>query len=71
MGESAYYNYVTDDVFIPTLSLMEKIDVKDAYWVMCPYTSNSYMMRFMNSDGFILHTDITNPKGVRAALRIK
>ncbi len=71
MGETAYYNYVEDEVFIPTLSIMDDIDVKDAYWVMCPYTSNTYMSRFMNSDGFILHTDIKNEKGVRAAIRIK
>ncbi len=71
MGETAYYHYVEDDVFIPTLSIMNDIDTKEAYWVMCPYTSNSYMERFMNSDGFILHTDVKNEKGVRAAIRIK
>lgn len=71
MGETAYHNYVEDEVFIPTLSVMDDIDVKDAYWVMCPYTSNTYMSRFMNSDGFILHTDVKSEKGVRAALRIK
>ena len=71
MGETAYHNYVEDEVFIPTLSIMDDIDVGDAYWVMCPYTSNTYMSRFMNSDGFILHTDVKNEKGVRAAMRIK
>lgn len=71
MGETAYHNYVEDTVFIPTLPIMDDIDVKDPYWVMCPYTSNEYMSRFMNSDGFILHTDVRSEKGVRAALRIK
>ncbi|MBQ3124105.1 MAG: hypothetical protein IJC09_01620 [Clostridia bacterium] len=71
MGETAYHNYVEDEVFIPTLSVMDDIDVRTAYWVMCPYTSNTYMSRFMNSDGFILHTDVKSEKGVRAALRIK
>lgn len=71
MGETAYYNYVTDNVFVPTLSIMDEIDVDEPYWVMCPYTSNTYMSRFMNTDGFILHTDIKNEKGIRATLRIK
>lgn len=71
MGETAYHNFVEDEVFIPTLSVMDDIGVKDAYWVMCPYTSNTYMSRFMNSDGFILHTDVKNEKGVRAAICIK
>ncbi len=70
-GETAYYNYTEDTVFIPTLSMMENINVPDSYWVMCPYTSNDYMARFMNSDGFILHTDVKNEKGVRAVIRIK
>ncbi len=71
MGETAYYNYTDDWVFMPTLSMMSNIDVPDSYWIMCPYTSNDYMARFMNSDGFILHTDVRNEKGVRAAIRIK
>ena len=66
-----YYNYSDDWVFMPTLSMMGNIDVPDSYWIMCPYTSNDYMARFMNSDGFILHTDVRNEKGVRAAIRIK
>lgn len=71
MGETAYYNYSDDWVFMPTLSMMGNIDVPDSYWIMCPYTSNDYMARFMNSDGFILHTDVRNEKGVRAVIRIK
>ena len=71
MGETAYHNFVEDNVFVPTLSILEKVHSNEAYWVMCPYTSNEYMSRFMNSDGFILHTDIKNEKGVRAAIRIK
>lgn len=71
MGESAYYNYTEDLVFIPTLSMLGDLGVGDTYWIMCPYTSNDYMARFMNSDGFILHTDVKNEHGVRAALRIK
>lgn len=71
MGESAYFNYTEDFVFIPTLSMIGDLNNKEAYWIMCPYTSNDYMERFMNSDGFILHTDIKNENGVRAALRIK
>lgn len=70
-GKTAYYNYTEDEVFIPTLAMMEEADGGDSYWIMCPYTSNEYMMRFMNSDGFILHTVVGSEKGVRAAVRIK
>lgn len=70
-AETAYYAYSEDEVFMPTLSMMENIDVPDSYWIMCPYTSNDYMARFMNDDGFVLHTDVRNEKGVRAVMRIK
>ena len=70
-GEDAYYKNVTDTVFIPTLPIMSKMSRSDAYWVMCPYTSNSSMMRFMNSDGFILHTGVNNEKGIRPAQRVR
>lgn len=71
MSETAYHNYVTDEVFIPTLLSLRDISTNDSYWVMCPYTANSYMMRFMNHDGFILHTDVKNERGVRAMLRVR
>lgn len=71
MSSSAYFAYAEDKVFLPTLDMMREIDVHDSYWIMCPYTSNDYMVRFMNRDGFILHTDVTNEKGVRAVMRIK
>lgn len=71
MGKSAYYNHTEDWVFMPTLSMLGEISVNDEYWVMCPYTSNDYMARFMAKDGFILHTDVKNDKGVRAVIRIK
>ncbi len=71
MGESAYYSYIQDRVFVPTLEMMKYIDVYDSYWIMCPYTSNDYMVRFMDKDGFILHTNVKNNKGVRAVMRIK
>ena len=70
-GEDAYYKNVTDTVFIPTLPIMSKMSRSDAYWVMCPYTSNSSMMRFMNSDGFILHTGVNRELGIRPALRVR
>lgn len=71
MGDTAYYNYTEDKVFIPTLNMLNYITVPDSYWVMCPYTSNGFMERFMNEDGFILHTDVRNEKGVRAVIRIE
>ncbi len=69
LSKTAYHYYLEDDVFIPTLDMMEDIDVPDSYWILCPYTSNNYMERFMNDDGFILHTDVKNEKGVRAVIR--
>lgn len=71
MGETAYYNHTEDWVFMPTLTMLNEISVPEDYWVMCPYTSNDYMARYMADDGFILHTDVKNEKGVRAVIRIK
>lgn len=70
-ADTAYYSYTEDEVFMPTLSMMKDIDSPESYWIMCPYTANDYMARFMNTDGFILHTDVRNEKGVRAVIRIK
>ncbi len=69
LSKTAYHYYPEDSVFLPTLEMMEDLDVSEPYWIMCPYTSNDYMQRFMNSDGFILHTDVKNEKGVRAVIR--
>ncbi len=71
MGDAAYRRSVKDRVYIPTLEMMEDIDHAGSYWILCPYTSNEYMNRFMNYDGFILHTDCSAEKGVRAVLKIK
>ena len=68
---SAYVKNIADRVFLPTLGMMRKVDVPGAYWILCPYTSNSFMQRFVNHDGFVLHTDIRNEKGVRAVLVIR
>ncbi|MGN0183313.1 MAG: DUF6273 domain-containing protein [Candidatus Ornithomonoglobus sp.] len=71
LAKTAYHYYPEDYVFLPTLDMMKKIDYPDSYWILCPYTANNYMERFMNKDGFILHTDVKNTKGVRAVIRIK
>lgn len=71
LAESAYKYYVDDMVFIPTLNMMETIDVKGSCWVLCPYGYNDKMQRYMKNDGFILHTNVDNIQGVRAAVRIK
>ena len=69
LSKTAYHYYLYDSVFIPTLDMMEDINVPDEYWILCPYTGNGYMERFMNNDGFVLHTDVRNEKGVRAVIR--
>ena len=71
MAESAYREAVTDKVFLPTLEMMPSSDVREAYWILCPYTSNRNMQRFVNDDGFVLHTGVDAVKGVRAAMVIK
>ena len=71
LGDSAYRINVKDRVFLPTLDMMEDMVPGESYWILCPYTSNDCMQRFMNYDGFILHTDTSNEKGVRAVMRIK
>lgn len=71
MGETAYYNHTEDWVFMPTLTMLDRISANEDFWVMCPYTSNDFMARYMRDDGFILHTDIKNEMGVRAVIRIK
>ena len=69
MSKTAYHNYLEDNVYIPTLDMMEGIDFKEPYWILCPYTGNGYMERYMNNDGFILHTDVASERGVRAVVR--
>ena len=71
LGESAYKYYVDDIVYIPTLEMLGNIDVKGSYWVLCPYGYNDRMQRYMKNDGFVLHTNVDNVQGVRAAARIK
>ena len=56
---------------MPNLMSVKDISVEEDFWVMSPYTANDYMARYMNDDGFILHTDVRNEKGVRAMIRIK
>ncbi len=71
LSETAYKYYVDDMVYIPTLDMMEDIDVNGSYWVLCPYGYNDKMQRYMKNDGFILHTNVDNVHGVRPTIRIK
>lgn len=71
LSETAYKYYVDDMIYIPTLDMMETIDVNGSYWILCPYGYNDKMQRYMKNDGFILHTNVDNINGVRAAVRIR
>lgn len=71
LEDTAYRVNVTDRVFLPTLDMMEAQAPGETYWILCPYTSNDDMQRFMNYDGFILHTDTAKEMGVKAVMRIK
>lgn len=69
LSKTAYHYYLDDVVYIPTLDMMRSIDVNDNYWILCPYTNNDKMQRYMNNDGFILRTNVTNKRGVRAVVK--
>lgn len=69
LAKTAYHYYVEDKVFIPTLDMLDDINIKGSYWVLCPYASNDNMERYMKNDGFILHTNVVNKKGVRAVIK--
>lgn len=69
LAKTAYHYYVDDVVYIPTLDMMQDIDVDDSFWILCPYTNNDKMQRYMNKDGFVLRTNVTNERGVRAVVR--
>ena len=71
LSETAYKYYVDDIVYIPTLEMMKEIDVNGSYWILCPYGGNDRMQRYMTNDGFVLHTNVDNVQGVRAAVRVK
>ena len=71
LSETAFKYTVDDMVFIPTLDMMKDIDVHGSYWILCPYGYNDKMQRYMKNDGFVLHTNIDNIRGVRAAVRVK
>jgi len=71
LASGAYHYSLEDKIFLPTLDILEDISVRGRSWVLCPYAANDYMERYMNDDGFILHTDVRNKCGVRAMIRIK
>ena len=71
LSKTAYHYYLEDEVFLPTLDMLKDMSVKGSCWIQCPYAANDYMQRYMNKDGFILHTDVSNERGVRPVIKIK
>ncbi|MCD8391202.1 MAG: DUF6273 domain-containing protein [Firmicutes bacterium] len=72
LSDTAYRYYNEDYVYIPTIDMLKNLDgYSDDYWVMCPYGNNGFMERYVNNDGFVLHTDVQNEKGVRPVIRRK
>lgn len=69
LSKTAYHYYVDDYVYIPTLDMLRNIGGKNNYWVLCPYGNNTNMERFVDDYGFVLHTVVTNNKGIRAVIR--
>lgn len=70
LSETAYKYTVDDMVYIPTLDMMDTIDVNSSFWILCPYGYNEKMQRYMKNDGFVLHTNVDNARGVRAVIKI-
>lgn len=71
LSETAYHYYLEDKVFLPTLDILSDISVNGESWILCPYAANDYMERYMNDDGFILHTDVSNEMGVRPVIKVR
>ncbi len=69
MAKTAYHYYVEDYVYLPTVDMLKNISGGGSYWALCPYGNNTTMERFVNNDGFVLHTSVNNDKGVRAVIR--
>ncbi|MCC8168873.1 MAG: DUF6273 domain-containing protein [Oscillospiraceae bacterium] len=69
LSKTAYHYYLEDYVYIPTLDMLSKLNPGNSYWVLCPYAGNDKMERYMKYDGFILHTNVDNVKGVRAVIK--
>lgn len=71
LSDTAYKYYIEDYVYIPTLKLAKKTTINDSYWILCPYTNNDKMERYMKRGGYILHTNVNNTRNVRAVIRYK
>lgn len=71
LADTAYHYELEDKVFLPTLDIIEDVRARGKSWILCPYASNGYMERYINNDGYILHTDVKNKLGVRAVIRVK
>jgi hypothetical protein len=69
LSKTAYHYYLEDKVYIPTLDMLENVKSAGSYWVLCPYAGNDKMERYMKYDGFVLHTNVNNVKGVRAVIK--
>lgn len=69
LAKTAYRTYMNDRVYIPTIDMPKDISSRTNYWVMCPYGNNGSMERFVDNNGFVLHSRVTDAKGVRAVIR--
>ncbi len=69
LSKTAYHYYLEDRVYIPTLDLIKELNNGSSYWVLCPYAGNDKMERYMKYDGYVLHTNVNNVKGVRAVIK--
>jgi len=68
LGETAYHNYVSDLVFIPTPAMVQYMNSSESYWMLCPYASNGFMERYVNGDGFVLRAPVNRKLGIKPVL---
>lgn len=77
--EEAYYYTIKDKIFLldgfelNTYLIHNHLDYKKktAYWLRTPMTGSSSLVRYMGTDGFVLHKDaVSEDVGILPALRI-
>lgn len=75
LGETAYYETVTDKVSLLTLEAYQRGGFRRAagkpYWLIDPYTDNGEMVRYADNHGFSIYCDANRTLGVRPVITVK
>lgn len=74
MIDTAYQDIYVDMVYLPSLQQVQDghFDKRKPkpYWTIDPYTRNTQMARYVNTDGFVLHGDSDRVMGVRPVITV-